>query len=240
MRFNLLQIVLGLSSFTLGACSSFPEQPVAPNIIYGTPPSQVLKPSARPAHAPVYGKASLWNNAPNSLFGDRRARGLGDILTVQIDIDDQAEMRNSVSTDRQSGQSFGIGNLFGLTEVIQDILPTGSSLDPALSLDRDSNVSGSGQTRRGERLTLTLAANVVDITPNGDLEISGFQDIRVNNEVRLLAVSGFVRREDITRRNIVSLDKIANARVIYGGRGQVTRAVRDKAGHRILDKVVPF
>jgi len=227
------------AALTLCACASTP-QPTAPNIIYGTPPSQVLEPSSRPSTAPTYGKASLWNNAPNSLFGDRRARGLGDILTVQIDLDDQAEMRNSVSTDRQAEQSFGIGNLFGLTNIIQDILPSGSNLDEAISIDRDSSVNGSGQLRRGERLTLTLAANVVDITPNGDLEISGFQDIRVNNEVRLLAVTGFVRREDITRRNVVSLDKIANARIVYGGHGQVTRAVRDKSGQRILDKVIPF
>ena len=232
-------LMFGLTGLSLCACSSTP-QPVAPNIIYGTPPSQVLKASARPAAAPAYGKASLWDNAPNSLFGDRRARGLGDILTVQIDIDDEAEMRNSVSTDRQAEQSFGIGNLFGLTNIIQDILPSGSDLDEAISLERDSSVSGSGQTRRGERLTLTLAANVVDITPNGDLEISGFQDIRVNNEVRLLAVTGFVRREDITRRNVVSLDKIANARVVYGGRGQVTRAVRDKVGQRAIDNIIPF
>ena len=185
MRLTLKLIVSALTGLTLCACASTP-QPVAPNIIYGTPPSQVLSPSARPAPAPAYGKASLYDNAPNSLFGDRRARGLGDILTVQIDIDDEAEMRNSVSTDRQAQQSFGIGNLFGLTNIIQDILPSGSDLDEAISIERDSSVNGSGQTRRGERLTLTLAANVVDITPNGDLEISGYQDIRVNNEVRLL------------------------------------------------------
>lgn len=239
MKPHLKFIVPTLMGLTLSACASTP-QPVAPNIVYGTPPSQILQASARPAPAPAYGKASLYDNAPNSLFGDRRARGLGDILTVQINIDDEAEMRNSVSTDRQAGQSFGIGNLFGLTNLIQDILPSGSDLNDAISIERDSSVSGSGQTRRGERLTLTLAANVVDITPNGDLKISGFQDIRVNNEVRLLAVSGFVRREDITRRNVVSLDKIANARVVYGGRGQVTRAVRDKAGQRVLDKIIPF
>lgn len=234
------KFILSVSiGFSLCACASAP-QPVATNITYGTPPSQILTPGARPVPKPTYGKASLYNNAPNSLFGDRRARGLGDILTVQIDIDDEAEMRNSVSTDRQAEQSFGIGNLFGLTNLIQDILPSGSDLNEAVSIERDSSVSGSGQTRRGEKLTLTLAANVVDITPNGDLKISGFQDIRVNNEVRLLAVSGFVRREDITRRNVVSLDKIANARVVYGGRGQVTRAVRDKAGQRVLDNVIPF
>jgi len=239
MRPNSKFILSGFASLVLFACASTP-QPVAPTIAYGTPPSRVLDPSTKPASSPVYGKASLWNNAPNSLFGDRRARGLGDILTVQIDIDDEAEMRNSVSTDRQAEQSFGIGNLFGLTGLIQDILPSGANLDEAISIERDSSVNGSGQLRRGERLTLTLAANVVDITPNGDLEISGFQDVRVNNEVRLLAISGFVRREDITRRNIVTLDKIANAQVIYGGRGQVTRAIRDKAGQRALDAIIPF
>lgn len=232
-------ITAGALSLALCACAGTP-QPVAPKIVYSSD-APAARHSLTPAETgQAYGKSSLYNNAPNSLFGDRRARGLGDILTVQIDIDDQAEMRNSVSTDRQAEQSFGIGNLFGLTNLIEDILPSGSNLNEAISIERDASVDGSGQLRRAERLTLTLAANVIDITPNGDLEISGFQDIRVNNEVRLLAVSGFVRREDITRRNVVSLEKIANARVVYGGRGQVTRAVRDKAGQRVLDNVIPF
>jgi flagellar L-ring protein precursor FlgH len=236
---NLKLIIFGVFSCTICACASAP-QPVAPMIPYESQTPSVRNLDRNDQGNAVYGKASLWNNAPNSLFGDRRARGLGDILTVQIDIDDEAEMRNSVSTDRQSGQSFGIGNLFGLKNLIEDILPSSADLDNAVSIERESNVNGSGQLRRGEKLTLTLAANVVDITPNGDLEISGYQDIRVNNEVRLLAVSGFVRREDITRRNVVSLEKIANARVVYGGRGQVTRAVRDKTGQRVLDNIIPF
>jgi flagellar L-ring protein precursor FlgH len=236
---NLKLIIFGLFSCTICACASAP-QPVATMIPYESKTPSVRNLDKNDQGNAVYGKASLWNNAPNSLFGDRRARGLGDILTVQIDIDDEAEMRNSVSTDRQSGQSFGIGNLFGLKNLIEDILPSSADLDNAVSIERESNVNGSGQLRRGEKLTLTLAANVVDITPNGDLEISGYQDIRVNNEVRLLAVSGFVRREDITRRNVVSLEKIANARVVYGGRGQVTRAVRDKTGQRVLDNIIPF
>lgn len=239
MRRALKPIALICAGFLVCACASTPE-PVAPVIPYAPKPASLAPVQSGTAFKKDYGKASLWNNAPNSLFGDRRARGLGDILTVQIDIDDEAEMRNSVSTDRQSEQSLGIGNLFGLTKLIEDILPSDTSLDSAVSIDRDASMSGNGQLRRGERLTLTLAANVIGTTPNGDLEIAGYQDIRVNSETRLLAVSGFVRREDITRRNVVSLEKIANAKVIYGGRGQVTRAVKDKAGTRIFDKFIPF
>lgn len=184
--------------------------------------------------------ASLWSHSPNSLFGDRRARGPGDILTVQIEIDDQAEMRGSVATDRSSGQNLSLSNFFGLTSLIEDILPNGSTLDPAVDIQRQANVDGSGQLRRGETLSLTLAAQVAEVTPNGDLVIIGRQNVQVEGEARTLFVSGIVRREDISRRNVITLDKIANAQVGYDGSGAVARSINDRAGTRVLDTVIPF
>lgn len=190
--------------------------------------------------APAQQSASLWSHSPNSLFGDRRARGPGDILTVQIEIDDRAEMRGSVATDRSSGQNLSLANFFGLTSLIEDILPNGSTLDPAVDISRTANVDGSGQLRRGEILSLTLAAQVSEVTPNGDLVIIGRQNVQVEGEARTLFVSGIVRREDITRRNVITLDKIANAQVGYDGSGAVARSMNDRAGTRVLDNVIPF
>lgn len=196
-------------------------------------PGPVVQPAA-------YRTASLWSHSPDSLFGDRRARGPGDILTVQITIDDSAEMNASVATNRQSGQNLSLSNFFGLTKLIEDILPNGESLDPAVDITRGSNVDGSGQLRRGETLSLTLAAQVSEVTPNGDLVIIGRQNVQVEGEARTLFVSGVVRREDISRRNVITLDKIANAQVGYDGSGAVSRSANDRAGTRVLDKVIPF
>lgn len=197
-------------------------------------------PQPRPAQAVEVQSASLWSNTPGSLFGDRRARGPGDILTVSIDINDEAEMQNSVSTQRDSAQSFNVGSFFGLANLINDALPDGSNLDPGLDIRRGSLTDGTGRLSRAETITLTLAAQIVDLTPNGDLAIAGYQSVQVDGEARTLAVSGVVRREDISRRNVITLDKIANAQVVYGGRGVVNRQVKDKAGSRVLDAVIPF
>jgi flagellar L-ring protein precursor FlgH len=184
--------------------------------------------------------ASLWSASPESLFGDRRARGIGDILTVMIDIDDSADFNNSLSSSRQSNRGFSIGSLLGLPEVINRNLPQGASLDPAIDISSNNNVVGQGNRSRGESLSLTLAAQVVGITPNGDLAIEGAQDIRVDSETRQIVVSGYVRREDISRRNVITLDKIAGARVTYGGHGIIDRATSDRAGARLMDKIIPF
>ena len=197
------------------------------------------------APAPVveqasYQSASLWSHRPQSLFGDRRARGPGDILTVRINIEDSAEMRASVATDRSANEKFGIGNLFGLAELWDNILPEDGDLDTAVDLNRTSTVDGNGQLRRGETLSLTLAAQVADVTPNGDLVIIGRQNVQVEGESRVLFVSGVVRREDISRRNVITLDKIANAQVGYDGTGSVSRTTVDRSGTRALDTLIPF
>ena len=229
---------IALAGAALCACGTTggPQRAAAPVTTAPLSYSQPA-PSLQPA---AYKTASLWSHSPESLFGDRRARGPGDILTVEITINDSAEMNASVATDRQSGQNFSIGNLFGIGSLIEDILPNGETLDPAVNLSRSSNVDGSGQLRRGEVLSLTLAAQVSEVTPNGDLVIIGRQNVQVEGEARTLFVSGIVRREDISRRNVITLDKIANAQVGYDGSGAVARSANDRVGTRVLDKVIPF
>jgi flagellar L-ring protein precursor FlgH len=183
---------------------------------------------------------SLWSSSPQSLFGDRRASQAGDILTVTIEINDEAEFKNSVTTDRDSNETFSMNSFFGLPEKINGILPQGATMSPAVDVTRNSSVNGSGNLKREENLTLRLAARVVDVLPNGYLRLSGKQEIIVNNEIRYLQITGLARTQDITRQNIITYDKIAEARIFYGGQGQISNELRAKRGEKFIRKVVPF
>ncbi len=185
-------------------------------------------------------QSSLWSGERGSLLGDRRAIQKGDILTVVIEIDDKAEISNDTSRSRAGSESLGIPQLFGLPQRLNDKLPTGASMADAVDLSSSSNSSGSGSVKRKEKLTLRVAATVIDVLPNGVLSISGSQELRVNFEMRELLVSGFVRPEDIARQNEITYDKIASARVSYGGRGQITDVQQPRYGQQILDAVLPF
>lgn len=191
--------------------------------------------SARPVD-----RASLWSGGKQSLLGDRRAIQRGDIMTVVIEIDEEAKISNSTARSRSGSESLGIPQLFGLPQRINKTLPEGASLDNAVSLNSSGQSGGTGSVNRKEELTLRVAATVMQVLPNGVLEIQGTQEVRVNFEIRELLVSGFVRPEDISRQNEITYDKIAAARVSYGGRGQITDVQQPRIGQQVLDAVLPF
>lgn len=184
--------------------------------------------------------ASLWRHGPGSLLGDRRAMSRGDILTVVIEIDDRAEISNSTSRARQGSEDLAIPNLLGLPQRAAENLPGGATLDPAIGIASSSSSSGNGSVRRNEQLELRVAATIIDVLPNGVLSIEGTQEVRVNFELRELTVSGFVRPEDISRQNTITYDKIASARVSYGGRGQITDVQQPRYGQQVADAALPF
>jgi len=185
-------------------------------------------------------QASLWSSSRQSLLGDRRAMKKGDILTVVVEIDDKAEISNTTSRTRSGSEDMGVPQLLGLPQRIDEKLPNGASMAEAVSLTSSGSSNGNGSVRRNESLELRLAATIIGVLPNGVLEISGSQEVRVNFELRELLVSGFVRPEDITRRNEIGYDKIASARVSYGGRGQITDVQQPRYGQQVLDLVLPF
>ena len=185
-------------------------------------------------------QSSLWSGGKQSLLGDRRAIKKGDILTVVIEIDEEAEISNDTARSRSGSESLGIPQLFGLPQRAADHLPPGASLADAVEVDSLSQSKGKGSVKRKEKLTLRVAVTIVDVLPNGVLSISGSQELRVNFEMRELLVSGFVRPEDISRQNEITYDKIASARVSYGGRGQITDVQQPRYGQQILDMVLPF
>lgn len=185
-------------------------------------------------------QASLWSGSRQSLLGDRRAVTKGDILTVVIEIDDSAEISNDSERGRTGSESLSVPGLFGLPQRINSQLPDGASLDDAVSISSSGSSSGTGSVKREEKLELRIAATIVNVLPNGVLEIEGVQQVRVNFELRELLVAGFVRPTDISRQNEITYDKIAAARISYGGRGQITSVQQPRYGQRVLDYALPF
>ena len=185
-------------------------------------------------------RASLWSGNRQSLLGDRRAMRRGDILTVVIEIDDEAAISNKTSRSRNGTEGLQIPQLFGIPQRLDEKLPDGASLADAVSIDSGSSSTGDGSVRRQEELTLRIAATITNVLPNGVLEIEGTQEVRVNFELRELLVSGYVRPEDVSRQNEITYDKIASARISYGGRGQITDVQQPRYGQQVLDMILPF
>lgn len=188
----------------------------------------------------VVDRASLWSGTRQSLLGDRRAMQRGDILTVVIEIDESAEISNATGRSRSGGETLGVPGLFGIPQRLDEQLPEGASSDELVSINSTSSSTGNGSVRRNEKLELRVAATVLDVLPNGVLSISGSQELRVNFELRELLVTGYVRPADVSRQNEITYDKIASARVSYGGRGQITDVQQPRLGQQVLDAVLPF
>lgn len=201
-------------------------------------------PSIQPASAPAsmaLGRTSgsLWSSDPRSLFGDRRAKKKGDILTVLIEIDDEAELSNSSSRSRSGGENATIGGLYGLEEVVSAVLP-GNGLETGVDANSNSTANGQGQVSRNEAISLKIAARVIEVLPTGHLVITGRQEVRVNFELRDLQVVGLIRPEDISRNNDITYDKMAEARISYGGRGHISDVQQARYGQQVWDMISPF
>jgi flagellar L-ring protein FlgH len=187
---------------------------------------------------------SLWKAGSRAFFADQRARRLGDILTVRIDIADSARLNNSFDRETDGATSSGVTSIFGKESLIGRLLPSGGStpFDPANLIGGrgTSSASGAGTINRQERISLSVAAVVIDILPNGNMVIAGKQEVRINNELRELDVTGVIRPEDISPENAVSHDQMADARISYGGRGVLSTVQRPRLGQRAMETVSPY
>jgi flagellar L-ring protein precursor FlgH len=183
---------------------------------------------------------SLWTGARGSLLGDRRAGQAGDIMTVVIEIDESAQISNASSRSRNGSETSGVTELLGLPQIVDRVLPGDASLANAGEFNSTSSSDGQGSVSRSESLELRVAATVTDVLRNGVLRIQGSQEVRVNFEIRELLVTGYVRPEDISRRNEITYDKIASARISYGGRGQITDVQQPRYGQQVADIILPF
>ena len=184
--------------------------------------------------------SSLWQGDRKSLLGDRRALQHGDIMTVVIEIDDKAEISNTTSRSRDGSDSVNLPEFFGVTQRLAKKWEDDASPANAVNLNSTSKSKGDGSVRRKEKLTLRVAATIVEVLPNGVLAIEGTQEVRVNFELRELLVNGYVRPEDISRQNEITYDKIASARISYGGRGQISDVQQPRYGRQVLEAILPF
>ncbi|HYE49297.1 MAG TPA: flagellar basal body L-ring protein FlgH [Azospirillaceae bacterium] len=182
---------------------------------------------------------SLWRAGARAFFKDQRAGQVGDILTVLIQIDDSAEMENTTARSRSGEESMGVPSLFGLENNIARKLNTDGS-DTLLNVSGGGSSTGNGTIERSEQIELKVAALITQVLPNGNLVVQGKQEVRVNYEVRELLISGVIRPEDINSQNTIGYEKIAEARISYGGRGHITDVQQPRYGQQIIDIISPF
>ncbi|MFN4128631.1 MAG: flagellar basal body L-ring protein FlgH [Paracoccaceae bacterium] len=239
-----MRIALCFFAFLAG-CASLNQVGKAPDFsaLEGSYQHHAMYSNALPNQADPDGPtdaSSLWTASRASLLGDRRAGNRGDILTVVIEIDDKAEISNSSDRSRSGSQAMGMPQLLGIPQRINNSLPQGATMAEAVKTNSSSTFSGDGSVSRKEKLTLRVAATVVEELPNRVLRIEGQQEVRVNFELRELVVTGYVRPADISRTNEVTYDKIAGARISYGGRGQISDMQQPRYGQQITDILLPF
>ena len=239
-----LASVFALASLA-GGCAAFErlrwtgEQPPLtaienPTTQPGYKPVQMPMPTPQPA---TYNANSLWRNGSRAFFKDQRARQVGDILTIAVNFTDKAAIANDTARSRKNSEDSGVDNFFG-----KKTLPFVNSTLPTRLLTADSTASseGKGSVTRQEALQTNVAAVVTQVLPNGNLVVEGKQEIRVNFEIRELVVAGIVRPEDIQSDNTIDSAKIAEARIAYGGRGQITDVQQPRYGQQVSDVILPF
>lgn len=242
-RIGVLTLALGLTA--CGAADRLSNVGRAPAL------SPIEDPTAMPGYKPVrmpmpdaepaaFASNSLWRQGSRAFFNDQRAARIGDILTVRVRVTDRAQFENQTRRSRQNGENLGADALMGFETRLDRILPNDVSADALVGIDSRSSSRGEGSTRRSEQLTTNVAAVVTQVLPNGNMVIEGKQEIRVNFEVRELIVAGVVRPEDIEADNTIDSTKIAQARIAYGGRGQLTDVQQPRYGQQVMDILLPF
>ena len=188
--------------------------------------------------AETYESNSLYRTSARGFFKDERAHRIGDILTVTVIIDDRATIDNTTERTRSSTNTAGMGGIFGAA--VTGI--SGGAINPSGAIDLTSGINdaGAGSVNRSESLETSVAAVVTQVLPNGNLVIEGRQEVRVNFEVRDLIVAGIVRPSDSQADNTIPSSKIAEARIAYGGRGQITDVQQPRYGQQVMDAILPF
>ncbi len=236
-------LVLTVVCFLLAGCSAeiaeIGRAPVMTPVGSGLKTAPVVDASVKKKPVSPAGKYSLWPGSRESIFRDQRAKKVGDVLTVNILIDDKADLANKSRRSKGSKNKTGVGADFGLSG---SMITTPKKLNGSGKTDTDSNskFDGSGSIVRSEKIKLSIAAVIVQILPSGNYVISGSQEVRVNYEMRVLRIGGIVRPQDVSQTNSVSYEKIAEARISYGGRGRSMEVQQPSWGQQIVDLLNPF
>lgn len=240
-----------LVSTLLGGCNSTLDKLEA----IGKPPkmADVTNPNEQPSYqplswplpenqpAPKQYANSLWQPGARAFFRDQRAARVGDILRVNVKIEDKAELDNETERKRDSSDELAAPHIFGAEHRIFGNLPGNTTnLGNLLSVTGNTNSKGTGNVKRKEKIETQVAALITQILPNGNLVIDGQQEMRINFEIREVSVKGVVRPEDIKSDNTIDSTQIAEARITYGGRGQLTDMQQPRWGHQVVETLSPF
>ena len=257
-------IAIGALVVTLPACNTFERLSEAggapalakiedPQAQAGYKPVSMPMPTPQPAQR---NPNSLWRNGARAFFKDQRASQVGDLLTILITIDDKAKLQNATTRARDNKEDAGLSHLLGFETIPgsgkasqADIIADGSAMgkfltgvDPThlATANSTSASTGKGDVNRLEQINLKLAATVTQTLPNGNMVIQGKQEVRVNAELRELTITGIIRPEDIDSTNMIGYEKIAEARISYGGRGTVSDVQAPRYGQQLFDILFPW
>ena len=239
---------LVLATTTLAGCNALTR---ISEIGEAPPLTTIQDPQKQPGYRPVsmpmptpipteHRPNSLWQAGTRAFFKDQRAAQVGDILTVQVNLNEQANLQNETKSNRTGSDSEQVPNIFGFEQQIPKFLPHAANPANLLNTNGTSASDGKGSIVRQEQVVVNVAASVTQLLPNGNLVVVGRQEMRVNYEVRELQVTGVIRPQDISPTNTIGLEKIAEARISYGGRGQLTNIQQQRYGQQLMDIVLPW
>lgn len=243
--------LLGVMVLSLGACQVFTR---LSEVGDGPEVSQITNPVAAPSYQPVTmpmpapqavedNPNSLWRSGAKAFFKDHRAKEVGDILTVTLELDDSATLSNTTTRARADDEDADVTDFLGWEDHLNELPLIRSSVDSPgniISFGSTHNTSGDGDIIRSEAINLSVAAVITQILPNGNLVVLGRQEVKVNEELRELMVTGIVRTSDIDTDNSIDHTKIAEMRVAYGGRGSLSDLQQPRWGMQMWDILFPF
>jgi flagellar L-ring protein precursor FlgH len=244
MRKLIILLLAGSAVSGLTACSGINEAVNGPSLTPMNYPAAVVPTQqmiAMPQNqATPAGANSLWRAGARTFFNDQRARNVGDILTVSVEINDSAQTSNQTSGTRTDSYQAATPNVFGLESSLGKVFPSGYDPTKALGASGSTSNAGAGSIKRAEKISITIAAQVTGVMGNGNLIIQGSQEVRTDREVRVLTISGIARPEDIASDNTIKHSQLAEARISYGGSGDQTNMTKPPAAQALMDKYSPF
>ncbi len=158
---------------------------------------------------------SLWPGAEDSLYKDKKAFKIGDVLTVIVQESASASHRTNTQAQKNSSSGVTWGSQRSQGIPFQDF-----------GLAGKENVQGGGRSLRSGELYARITLRVKEVLPNGNLVINGTRVITVNDEKQVLEITGIVRPEDVTAENTVMSSLVADAQIKYNGKGEVSEKSR--------------